>query len=297
MATDTAADFDKLWDYSQPAASEARFQALLPQAERAGDASYLAQLLAHLARAQGLQNHFDSAHATLDRAAVLITPELHSAQALYLLERGRVFNSAEQPEQARALFLQAWELARAHADDGNAVDAAHMLGIVEPPAQKLEWERRAFELAERSEQPAARKWYATLLNNMGWSHHELGEHEQALALFERALAAREAAGDAQLIHIARWCIARELRALGRYGEALAMQQQLAAALVQSGASDGYVDEEIAENLLVLGQSDAARPYFARAHAALSQNAWLARSEAARLERLKALAEADARGDS
>lgn len=281
-------DFDALWDYDRPDASEQHFLALLSPAERAGNADYQAQLLTQLARAQGLQRRFGEAHATLDRAAALLTPALSTARARYLLERGRVFNTAGQPDQARPLFLEAWELALACGEDGYAVDTAHMLGIVEPPAQKLEWEQRALDLAEHSDQPGARKWRASLLNNLGWSHHALGAYAQALALFERALAAREEAGDAQAIHIARWCVGRALRALGRFGEALAAQQQLAEALAQRGATDGYVDEEIGENLLALGRAAEARRYFARAHAALSQDIWLAENEAERLTRLKQL---------
>ena len=54
-----------------------------------------------------------------------------------------------------------------------------------------------------------------------------------------------------------------------------------------GSRDGYVFEEIAENLLLLGRPDDARPYFARAYAELAANLWLLESEPARLERLKA----------
>src|SRR5438105_5024377 len=60
-------DFDALWDYSQPGETEARFRALLPQAEASGDVSYLAQLLTQIGRAQGLQGNFEGASHTLDR--------------------------------------------------------------------------------------------------------------------------------------------------------------------------------------------------------------------------------------
>jgi hypothetical protein len=35
--------------------------------------------------------------------------------------------------RGRAFFLEAWELANRLGEDALAVDAAHMLGIVEPP--------------------------------------------------------------------------------------------------------------------------------------------------------------------
>ena len=45
--------------------------------------------------------------------------------------------------------------------------------------------------------------------------------------------------------VARWCVGRTLRTLGRYDEALALMRELAADPV--GAEDDYVHEEIAEN--------------------------------------------------
>ncbi|MBK9940862.1 MAG: tetratricopeptide repeat protein [Kouleothrix sp.] len=281
-------DFDALWNYDQPAESEQQFRALLPVAERSGDHGYLAELLSQIARAEGLQHKFDAAHTTLDRAAALIGARPSRAGVRYLLERGRVFNSAQQLPQAHVLFSEAWELAQALYEDGYAVDAAHMLAIVAPPEQKLAWEQRALALAEQSAQPRARGWLGSLYNNIGWSYHALGQHEQALAMFERALDARTAAGDAQAIHIARWCVARGLRALGRHTEALAAQQALQHTLDARGASDGYVYEELGENLLALGQAEAARPYFARAYTELAQDPWLAESEPERLARLQAL---------
>ena len=285
-------DVDALWDYNQPGATEQRFRGLLAQAEQSGNGDFHAQLLTQLARALGLQQRFAEAHATLDAATTLLSPDLAVARVRHALERGRLFNSAGEPAAARPFFQAAWDGAQAAGDDGYAVDAAHMLAIVSPPAEKLAWEQRALALAEASPQPRARRWLGSLYNNMGWSYHALGQHERALAMFERALAERETHGDAASIAVARWCVGRGLRALGRYAEALAAQQALAADLAARGEQDGYVDEELGENLLALGRGAEARPCFARAYAALAQDSWLAGQEPARLARLRELAGTD-----
>ena len=44
-------EFDNLWDYANPAETEREFAEILPSAQRANDASYLAQLLTQIARA------------------------------------------------------------------------------------------------------------------------------------------------------------------------------------------------------------------------------------------------------
>jgi tetratricopeptide (TPR) repeat protein len=64
--------------------------------------------------------------------------------------------------------------------------------------------------------------------------------------------------------MARWAVARCLRLLERYDEALTIQRALEAEQVAAGAADGHVLAEIAENLAALGKMDEARPYFARA---------------------------------
>lgn len=275
-------NFDELWDYGRPAETEAKFRALLPEAEAAGDAEYLAQLLTQLARTLGLQRQFAAAHELLDRAETLA--EAGSvAQVRYWLERGRCFNSAGDKVAARPFFMAAYEQAAALGADFYAVDALHMLAIVAPPAAQISWNEQALALAVQSADPRARGWVGSLTNNLGWTHHDLGNYERALALFEQALALRQAQGAAEPIRIAKWCIARTLRSLGRVEEALAQQQALA-----EGEQDGYVFEELGECLLLLGRIEEARPYFAQAYALLSQDGWLVANEPARLERLKEL---------
>ena len=83
--------------------------------------------------------------------------------------------------------------------------------------------------------------------------------------------------------MARWCVARCLRSLERYAEALDMQEVLAES--ETGSEDGYVYEEIGENLLALGRGEEAATYFSRAHELLSDDDWVADNESERLERL------------
>ena len=59
-------DFDALWNFGDPAATEAEFRALLPRAEASGDVAYVAELRTQIARTLGLQARFAEAHALLD---------------------------------------------------------------------------------------------------------------------------------------------------------------------------------------------------------------------------------------
>ena len=279
-------DFDALWDYDQSAATEGRFRTLLPELAQAP--ARRLELLTQIARAQGLQLRFVDAHQTLDDVERALTPDLGTARLRYLLERGRVHNSSGDPERARPLFQAAWEAAEAAGLDFYAVDAAHMLAIVAAADEQAEWNWRALALAEHSADPRARRWQGSLLNNLGWTYHAAGEFARALDLFERAAAFRQAQGQPRETRIARWCVARTLRSLGRLEAALAVQQALHAEAEAAGEPDGFVWEEIAECLLALGRPAEARPYFAQAHRLLAQDAWLAAAEPDRLERLRSL---------
>ena len=279
-------NFDNLWDYNQPAATEERFHALLPQF--VDDPARHAELLTQIARTQGLQRRFDEAHATLDAAQTLLANRTSCAQIRYLLERGRVFNSAGKADAARPLFLAAWELAQQTREDFHAIDAAHMLAIIEAPAEQQRWNRLALALTEQSADPRAKKWLGALNNNLGWSSFDQGDYSTALDYFYQALAARETQGDENPIRIARWCVAKALRMLGRVDEALTIQEALLAINQQLGEPDGYVYEELGECYLALHQLAKATQAFAQAYTRLAQDSWLVANEGERLARLKML---------
>lgn len=284
------ADFDTLWDYDHPAQTEAAFRALLPQAHASGNRAYTLELLTQLARTQGLQRDFAAAHETLDQAQALLTAELSRASVRYLLERGRVLNSSGHPEEARPLFELAWEQGLACHEDFHTIDAAHMVAIVAPPEEQLEWTCKGLALVERTTDARARTWGGSLYNNIGWAYHAQAQYHHALEAFQRALAWRHIQGDPREIRIAEWCIARTLRSLGQVEEALRMQQALQEAWRSLGGSAGYVEEELGECLLTLERPAEARPYFAQAYVKLSHDPWLVATEPARLERLKGLGE-------
>jgi len=277
---------DRAWDFDDPAESQARFIAELA-ALPPGSAARL-ELLTQLARAQGLQRNFDTAQVTLDAVERALPGCPERVVVRYLLERGRVFNSSQQAAKAVPLFRDALAHARAAGEDFLAIDAAHMLGIAAPAAQRLDWDLEAVAMTEKTRDPRAKRWLASLYNNIGWVYHDRGEYATALVYFEKAVPAWEARGNPRSVLIARWAVARAYRSLGRYDEALAMQRQLAAEYAATNAPDGYVYEELAELLLVKGDAAAAQPNFARAYELLAADAGLQASEPERLTRLRRL---------
>ena len=280
-----AMDIKGLWNFADPAASEAVFRERL--ASVSGD--YALSLQTQIARSLGLRSRFDEAHAVLDQ----IEPHLAGAgdepRVRYLLERGRTFRSSRQVDRARPLFAQAVEAAAAAGLDELSVDAMHMLALVEPAAaEQMRWNLRALALAESSVDANARSWKASLANNIGMTLHEEGKFDEALRQFRSAVIAREPMGNAANTRAAHWMVAWTLRSLKRHDEALDILRRLEREAAAADEADGFVFEELAENLLAVGQAAPARPYFAQAHAALSADSSLDRVDDARLARLLAL---------
>jgi tetratricopeptide (TPR) repeat protein len=291
VEADSLPDFDKMWDYNHPDSTEVKFRALLPRAIDSRDTSYWAQLLTQIARTQGLQMRFDEAHRTLDSVEAMLAGEMVVAKTRYLLERGRVYNSSNKADSARPFFLEGWEVARAGGEDFYAVDAAHMMAIIEPPEEQLAWAEKAMEVAEQSSEERAKRWLGSLYNNTGWTYHDMGDYDTALEMFEKALDWNREHGTDETVRIARWTIARTYRSLGRVEEALAIQEELESEIEEKGLdASGYVSEEIGECLLLLGREDEAKAHFAKAYELLSQDQWLVANQADRLERLKGLSE-------
>jgi tetratricopeptide (TPR) repeat protein len=281
--TENGMDIDAFWEYSDPAASEARFQAALETAK--GDERL--ELLTQVARTYGLRGRFDEAHRLLDDVEKGLTKANPRPRTRYLLERGRAYNSSGEKDKARELFIEAWELAQAAGLEGLAVDAAHMVAITNSgTSESIVWNQRGLTLARVSKDPKARALIPAMLNNSAWDLHEIGRYEEALTLFYEAQTEWEARGKPEQIQIARWSVGRCLRSLKRFKEALAIQRGLEAEHKAEGTVDGFVFEEIGENLEALGELNEAKPYFAEAAEELGNDEWFVSHEAQRLASLR-----------
>jgi tetratricopeptide (TPR) repeat protein len=226
-----------LWDLADPAGSEQRFR----DAAAAAPEPVRTHALTQVARALGLQERYDEAHAVLDA----LSPGDTEARVRLALERGRLLRSSGDEVASRTFFEQASREARRAGLDELAVDALHMVALVVEPADRLDAHYRALAWAKAADDPAARDWDASILNNIGMAHADAGDHGRALAAFEEALEARIRIGDPARTRVARWMVAWLLRHLGVVDLAREMQLELKAELDAIGETDPYVDEELA----------------------------------------------------
>ena len=280
--TDELPDFDKMWNYADPAATEAKFRELLPAAEKSGDDSYHAQLLTQIARTQGLQGRYDQAIETLNHASAVTRDDDSLAHVRNFLERGRVFNSNGDPTTAMRLFTEAYKWAEPEHYWRYAIDAVHMMGIAATtPQEQIEWNLRGIEMVERH--PDQKGWLHALYNNLGESYAKAADHRSALDAFEKL-----AAIDGNDMYTMK-DQARLLRLMGRVGRATEIIRPIHEQLERDGKPDGWISEEYAECLLAAGRADEATPHFKVAYALLKDDAWVRKHDPAKLDRLRGFA--------
>jgi tetratricopeptide (TPR) repeat protein len=266
---DIGLDVASMWDFGDPAASEARFEEALLTAS--GDDALV--LRTQIARTWSLRGDQERARAILDELAPALEAAGPEPRARAWLERGRTWISAvTTPEErtseslaaARDAYGRAVDVARDGGFDELAIDALHMMAFVDTaPAEQLAWNERALAIAAASSRPAGRRWEASLRNNLGMALHEAGRDEEALAEFRRALALREAQGDAGAVRVAWWMIGWVLRLLGRGDEAREIQLRLEREGDEAGEPDPYVFEELEQLARDAGDEAQASHYAAR----------------------------------
>ncbi len=213
---------DELWDFADAAGSEERLRAA---AAGETDAARRAELETQLARALGLQDRFAEADAVLDGIAAIAavpvdgltsvagTPALSARLAL---ERGRVRNSAGQPDAAMPLFQEAARIAASAGLVFLQVDALHMLAIADP-ARADEWTSAAFQALAETDDGRTLRWNVSLHNNRGWSRFYAGSLGEALAEFERSRDAAARWGTPQQLQCADEAIAETRAAIDPAG--------------------------------------------------------------------------------
>ena len=239
-----------LWDFDQPHVSELRFQAALAGAH--GDDALILQT--QIARTHGLRKDFAQAQRVLRSIASDVPSAGAEVRIRHALELGRTYASSMHPPElqnaqsrafARESFDSALATARDAGLDGLAIDAIHMLAFVDTaPMDQLKWAQQALAVVEASSQADAKRWEASIRNNLGYALHQLDRFDQALVQFQQALALREQGTSAGPIRVARWMVAWTLRALGRTDEALTIQLQLQRDCAAAQAPDQYVFEEL-----------------------------------------------------
>lgn len=261
-----AIDISALWDFGNPQLSESRFKEALVDSSK--DEQFV--LRTQIVRCYGIRRDFERARELLSELEQELEDAGPEANVRYWLELGRTYCSTTHPPEtqteqaklvARDAYSRAFDCAKQGNLDGLAVDALHMMTMVDTtPSDQIEWNQKALSYMENSDQEAAKKWEGSLRNNLGYALHLAGWYDEAHVEFERARELRVKAGNINGERIARWMIAWNFRAMERFDEALSMQLDLEREWQEEGSPDPYVFEELEHLYRALGDEAKADQY-------------------------------------
>lgn len=266
MGRNMSIDINALWDYSKPELSEGRFR------EALADASADDQIIleTQIARSYGLRKDFAKAQEILANLEPRLSQASPEANVRYWVELGRTYCSVAHPKESRTpeakergglAYMKAFECAKAGGLDFLAVDALHMMTVIDSaPESQIEWNRKALAFMEESNQEEAKKWEGSLRYNLGYAFHLAERYDEAFEEFGRAMIAYESAGRINSVRYTKWMIAWTMRVTGRYSEALEIQLTLEKEWEVAGEPDPYVFEELAHIYKEIGDESKAEYY-------------------------------------
>jgi len=90
-----------------------------------------------------------------------------------------------QPEEAKALFMQAWS---ASIDDVEKCIAAHYVARHQPSTEeKLQWDKTALEFALKINGSHMKLYYPSLYLNIAKCYEDMNDHDNASINYQHAL--------------------------------------------------------------------------------------------------------------
>ena len=213
--------------------------------------------------AEAFLGQYDLAEKSLTEAEALAKQNQPDLLGEVALKKGTLAWLRGDSDAARSGYLASLSVARTLHDSYLEANSLTNLGNVatkqEHFDESIDWNRAALQVMQSTDAPGAR---ANILGNMGWSYLDLGDYENALALFQQADAASGKAGSlgAQIqwrlsignIHLARRDYGSAERA---YQSALEVAKSL-----RDEDSVAQCLENLALVSLETGQIDSAQHY-------------------------------------
>lgn len=184
-ATSLLKQGDNAFDRRDYAKAGELFQKAAEAAQEEGSDSILAEALSMTARSYLIREEGAQGKPWIERAAAVATPDEPRGWSRYLGVRGRFeWKDQKRHAKATATFKEMYEYCLKHQLYSRAVDAAHMVAIAGGPEEQIEWAHKGIKAAESSEEAAG--WLGPLWNNLGWTHDERKDYDNALAALLKA---------------------------------------------------------------------------------------------------------------
>ncbi|MEA2239554.1 MAG: Soluble attachment protein [Thermoanaerobaculia bacterium] len=185
---------------------------------------------------------------------IKLTAADHELGRLHLVQ-AMVYRALERGDDALRVIATAAEVFQAYGDAERCYAAKLFMGITLASGRRF---REAlaihFEIANDAIAP---RWRASALQNAAICHREIGQIDEAIDCFTKAITAFEAAGMMSFRAKTRWTLARILVERQQYEPALAMFNELLVEFEDLGMANdvAIVALDIAESLLATGRNE------------------------------------------
>lgn len=282
--------FENMWDYSDPVASENSFYSEIYQ--QGDNAFTIWELQTQIANALRIQGKFDESRHILNsiQAGIEFAPDTHEkiiVGTLYNLEMGRLLADTGKLKAAYRYFGFALELSVTTNVDALIIDASEMLACAGFTDETIDFSLNKIEQLTDSTNSEDKLLMASYAVIVGLIYSANSEYQKAIEQFMHARDIFSKCNKAELTRIVRLKICRAQRLLGQYKIALLELRTQEQLLKEENRIDGFVFEEIAENLHALGY-ESAQIYFSKAFQNLEITTLLKFREPDRLSRLHSL---------
>ncbi|MCA8936785.1 MAG: tetratricopeptide repeat protein [Planctomycetes bacterium] len=138
----------------------------------------LVEALSQVARMYSIATEFEEGRVWLTKAEAYADPDEPLGWSRFLGVQGRLFWQDEKDnEKAKATFIEMYEYCGEQNLYSRQLDAAHMVALVAPPEEQVQWALNAIQAAEKA---GEKGWLAVLWNNLGWTYEEQGNYEKML---------------------------------------------------------------------------------------------------------------------
>jgi tetratricopeptide (TPR) repeat protein len=199
-------DADELFSQREYDAARVEYEKAAKMAAEDGDNSTLTEAEAQVARCYGIQSKFEEGRPWLAKSKSHATDTQPHGWSRYLGVRGRFeWQDEKNTEKAKATFIEMYDYCRKHELFSRELDAAHMVAIVAPPAEQVEWALKAVAAAEKGNETG---WLAVLWNNLGWTYEEGGSFDKMLDALVKARKYHYEAGNEHTKLVADFGVAR-----------------------------------------------------------------------------------------
>ena len=233
------------------------------KAEIEKDNASLTETYSQIARSYLIVEEKEEGRRWLNKAAAIASENEPLGWSRFLGVRGRFVWKDDDLEKAVNTFKEMYEYCSKNKLHDRAIDATHMMAIIVPAEEQVEWAEKGIAEAEAGNVSG---WLGPLWNNLGATYEDLKRYDKAVEAYLKAREYHWLYGDEMNKLIADWAVGHAYRLTGNFETAAKWIRPVLAWCERIEATEfiGWSCKELAEVELSNGNFKEACDYLIRA---------------------------------